>query len=278
MKRRSRRHLTQGSARRSRSWLGGAFRSGRRRRSRTTRYEVAAPALKRNVKRQPLPARLISSVLLISMVWLMYWFSSDEAFYVHSLRVSGSERFSEAELMRIGGLDGLHIFWVDTKAVERTLELLPDFASVNVRCGLPADCVINVTERMPLFVWRQGDARIWIGGDGTVLPARGDLPEAIVIDGVGSKALRPGDQLSQDLVTAVEALARLQPDVRAYQYSDLYGLSFRNAHGWLVRLGEGPEIETKLQVLDALTEHLASQGVEPVFLDVRYPAAPYYEE
>ena len=99
-----------------------------------------------------------------------------------------------------------------------------------------------------------------------------------MVDGAGSKALRPGDQLSQNLVTAVEALARLQPGVRAYQYSDQYGLSFRNAYGWLVRLGEGPEIGTKLQVLDALTEHLASQGITPVYLDVRYPAAPYYGE
>jgi len=117
---------------------------------------------------------------------------------------------------------------------------------------------------------------VWIGADGVVVPARGDLPNAIVLDASGSTALRPGDRLSPDLVAAVKALERSQPEIRVYQYSDRYGLSFRDTHGWLIRLGQGQEIERQLTVLDALAAHLQRQGIAPSFVDVRFPEAPYY--
>jgi hypothetical protein len=55
-------------------------------------------------------------------------------------------------------------------------------------------------------------------------------------------------------------------------------LSFRNIHGWLVRLGKGPDVEAKLEVLAALTKHLSDRGITPTFVDVGYPEAPYYGE
>jgi cell division septal protein FtsQ len=225
-----------------------------------------------------LPARLISVCLLAIAASVLYWFSTDDAFFVKDLRIKGSGHVTETELMAVSGIEGLHIFWVDTRVVERAVEALPDIASASVQCGLPADCAIQVVERVPLFVWRQGDAQIWIGSDGMVLPARGELPDAIVLDAVGSTALRPGDQLEQKLVMAVEELARLQPDIRIYQYTDQYGLSFRNTHGWLIRLGVEPAIETKLKVLDTLTEYLTGHGIDPDYVDVRFPEAPYYGE
>jgi hypothetical protein len=107
--------------------------------------------------------------------------------------------------------------------------------------------------------------------------ARGNLPNAIVLDAAGSAALMPGDHLDTTLVSAVRELEQLQPLVRVYGYSDRYGLSFRNARGWLVRLGQGQDVAARLALVRALTEHLASQGIEPTFIDVRYLEAPYYE-
>lgn len=236
------------------------------------------PALRREANQGRSPARLLSVLLLIAASWIFYWFGTNEMFYVRGLRVEGSERVDEAELMLTSGLAGINIFWVDTRAAEQAIEELPDIASARVHCSLPADCAVHLVERKPLFVWLQGDARAWIGTDGMVLPARGDFAEAIVLEASASTALRPGDQVDLDLVTAVEQLQRLRPEIPMYQFSDEYGLSFRNAHGWLVRLGGGPQMETKLRVLDALTEHLATQGIAPAFVDVRFPEAPYYQQ
>jgi len=245
---------------------------------RTSQYEITVPVLQREVTKSQVPPWLISALLLVVGGWLIYWFSSTDTFYVGSLRVEGSQRLPERELLKISGLEGLHVFWVNSLAAEQALEALPEVEAARLRCRLPADCVVHLVERKPALVWRQGDAKMWIAADGMVMQARGDLPYASVLNGVGSTALKPGDEFDPGLVMAIAELERLQPEVRVYEYSDQYGLSFRNEYGWLVRLGDGQEMEAKLTLLSALKEYLPSQGIAPSFVDVRYPVAPYYGE
>jgi len=277
MKRHNQGRRKKGSARRRRSWLGRAL-GLRGPKTRTSHYEIAVPALRRDVDRRSLPPRLINALVLVVAGWLLYWFSSADLFYITGLQIKGESIFSEAELMTVAGLDGVNIFWVDTRTVERAIEALPEVEAARVRCRLPAECVVRLVEKQALFVWRQGDADVWIAAEGTVLPARGELPNAIVMDAGASTALRPGDQLDPALVAAVRDLERLQPEVRLYQFTDQYGLSFRNAYGWLVRLGHGQKTETKLNLMRALSDYLASRGIAPTFIDVRFPEAPYYVE
>jgi len=230
------------------------------------------------VDRRSVSPRLINAFLLVVAGWLLYWFSNGDLFYVDSLQIEGGRRLPEAELMSIAGLEGVNIFWIDTRVAERVLEALPEVESARVRCSLPAKCVVHLVEKQALIVWRQGDAEVWIAADGTVIPARGELPNAIVLDAVEGTALRPGDQLDPTLVAAVKDLERLQPEVRSYQYTDRYGLSFRNTYGWLVRLGHGQQAEAKLNLMRALADYLVDQGITPAFIDVRFPEAPYYVE
>jgi cell division septal protein FtsQ len=239
-------------------------------------YQVAVPLVEKSARRPLLPSRLVSGLLLIVLGWLIYWFTSADMFYIQRLRVEGNWRLPEDELLAISGLEDVNIFWASTLGAERALEALPDVESADVRCNLPARCAVTLVERPAALVWRQGDAQVWIGADGVVVPARGDLPNAIVLDASGSTALKPGDRLSPDLVAAVQALEQSQPEIRVYQYSDRYGLSFRNAQGWLIRLGQGQEIERQLNVLHTLAGHLQHQGIVPSFVDVRFPKAPYY--
>jgi cell division septal protein FtsQ len=249
-------------------------------RAQMSRYPIAAPVLggaRQQIGWRLLSPRLISASLLIVAGWLIYWFSSADVFYVRSVRVEGNWRLPEDELLAMSGLEGVNVFWANTQAATQAIAALPDVESVQIRCGLPADCVIRLVEREALLVWRQGEAQIWIGADGTAVPARGHLPNAIVLDAVGSEALRPGDRLDATLVAAVQELERLQPSVRVYQYSDRYGLIFESAHGWPVRLGNGEEIAPRLALVRTLADYMSSQGIVPAFVDVRYLEAPYYQ-
>lgn len=278
MKQHVRSRRQHSSARRLISWFGQTMDLGRSRNSRVMQYEVAVPALGRGADRSRSLVRLVSAFLLIASIWLVYWFISNDAFYVQSIQVTGNDRLAEAELLAMSGLQGVNIFWVDTRVVEQAFEALPDVASVRVTCSLPADCGVQLVERKPFLVWRQGNAEAWIGEDGGVLPARGDLRDATVLDATGSTALRPGDQVDPELVAAVAELKRLIPELRLYEYTENNGLSFQSSYGWKVQLGAGPEIESKLKVLDVLTKHLIDQGIAPALVDVRFPEAPYYRE
>jgi len=265
-------------------WSLGRNPGGRRRkraRPKRHRYEIAVPALggaeRMAYQLQTVP-RLVSGLLLVIAGWLIYWFISADLFYIQHLQLDGNWRVPEAELLTISGLDGVNIFWADTKAAEMAISALPDVESARVRCSLPAKCFVQVKERPALLVWRQGDAQIWIGADGVALPARGELPNAMVLDAVESTALRPGDSVPPTLIATVQELERLQPDVRVYQYADQFGLSFRNDFGWLVRLGHDGDVAVKLNLVYTLANYLLTQDVTPTYIDVRYPKAPYYGE
>ncbi len=249
-------------------------------RAQLSRYPVAVSAwggAKRQISWRQAPPRLFSASLLIVAGWLLYWFCTADTFYIHGARIEGNWRLPDKELLALSGLDGVNVFWADTQAAAQAIGALPDVKSARVSCSLPANCVIRLSERKALLVWRQGEAQVWVGADGVAVRARGNLPNAVVLDAAGSKALMPGDRLEETLVSAVGELERLQPSVRVYGYSEHYGLSFRNARGWLVRLGSGEEITARLMLVRALTDYLSSQGIEPAFIDVRYLEAPYYE-
>jgi hypothetical protein len=263
---------------RSSSRSGRGSNQGRRSKRLATHYQVAAPVLGGRIARGRLSPRMLDMILLLVLGWLLYWLVTADVFYVSGLNVKGSGRVSEAELLVASGLSGIHIFWADADAAAQGIEALPDVESAQVQCRLPAKCTVTLAEARSLLVWRQGDAQVWIGADGQVLPARGDLPHGIVVDAVGSTALRPGDRVDPGLVEGVLELDRLLPNVQEYQYSEDHGLSFRNDRGWEIRLGIGPEMETRLGLAQAFEEYFQSQGITPSFLDLRFPEAPYYGE
>ncbi len=249
-------------------------------RAQMSRYPVALSAwggAKRQISWRQAPPRLFSASLLIVAGWLLYWFCTADTFYIHGARIEGNWRLPDKELLALSGLDGVNVFWADTQAAVQAIEALPDVKSARINCNLPANCVIRLVERKAVLVWRQGEAQVWVGADGVAVRARGDLPNAVVLDAAGSAALMPGDRLDATLVSAVRELEQLQPSVRVYGYSDHYGLSFRNARGWLVRLGGGEDVTARLALVRALMEYLLGQGIEPAFIDVRYLQAPYYE-
>jgi cell division septal protein FtsQ len=269
----------QTSARRA-SPAGRSLKRGRGLGGQTAQYQVAMPVLERKIgySRVQVSPLLIDVLLLVLVGVLLYWMAMDGAFYVSRMSLKGDQRLSEAELLAASGLEGMHIFWVDTGAAERAIAALPGVESVQVSCGLPANCQARVVQERPLLVWRQGDAQVWIGAGGTVLPAVNELPSAIAIDAIGSTTFKPGDRVERHLVEGVLELKRLQPLVRAYQYAPDRGLSFQSDYGWEVRLGEGQQVGEKLELMHAFASFFQKHGITPRYLDVRFPEAPVYGE
>ncbi|RMF35087.1 MAG: FtsQ-type POTRA domain-containing protein [Chloroflexi bacterium] len=253
-----------------------------RKRSRYTRYEITAPVALgvQPAREQARPAggasRLVAAAMLVAGVWLLYLFGTQDAFFISEVEVRGNQRVTVEEIVAASGLRDLNIFWADPREVAtRVREALPDLTEVRVRCGLPARCRITVVERPPLLVWRQGEARIWIGADGVAVPARGERPGMMVVESPGG-TLRPGERLDPRIVETALQLHDLLPPGTVVQYTARYGFTFVDRRGWVVRLGVGEDMALKLTVLEALAQELTAQGVRPAFVDLRYLEAPYY--
>jgi hypothetical protein len=164
---------------------------------------------------------------------------------------------------------------------EVTLSLLtkmPEVRTASVWCGLPADCTIQVTERQPVFEWRQSQVRTWVDAEGIAFPARGQTPDIPVIQvAVGIASPLPGHKVNADLVGTMLALAKTLPEVRLYRFTTERGVEFSDPKGnWPVYIGVGPDAAERVAMWKALAASLAARNIRPTFVDVRYPTAPFY--
>jgi cell division septal protein FtsQ len=225
--------------------------------------------------------RVIAGVLLTIVVGIAVWLGLDDRFYVRQIDVTGNAFTPSSEIVKSSGVAGMHIFWVNGREVEaQLLRAQPSVKKASVTCRLPAVCSINVQERTPVIAWRYGNAVTWIDADSVAFAAR-DAPQAlklITIEATQGPALFPGRMADPKVVQAALSVAQLMPEIRSYRYSGAHGLEFDDERGFPVYLGLGEDMSDRVMIWKALRKDLSQRSVQPKFVDIRYPLAPYYGE
>jgi hypothetical protein len=223
--------------------------------------------------------------LAIAAGGLVVWLTLDARFYVYSAEIGGVRRVSEGEIFEASELMGLHILWARPAAIEaRILDKLPSVESVEVACSLPSDCRIAVAERQPRVLWDEDGQLWWIDEEGAVFPAQGGATNLDAAKDTRGRWLVRGPlprsdegNLDEQVRVALTELWTSGEDVPTeFDYTTEHGLSFVEAHGWTVIIGQGAGMGERLRILEQLTAHLKARGVTPRFVDVRFPKAPYY--
>jgi len=249
------------------------------RRGRGYRFQSATPlVLGRRAAARSVGLRswLLAGVAAVA-VGLVMWFSFSPRFYVLDLQVVGAERVPEEAVAAASGLQWLHILWVDEEAAEaQILEQLPSVERAEVVCEFPADCTITVVERPPMATWQTEGGLFWVDAAGWFTPADRALEDGWLVRGP-----LPTDEdgrVERDVVVGLVELERAGVTPRAVEYRPGRGLVLADGAGWRVILGQGPGMERRLQVYARIREYLLERGIQPRFVDVRFPEAPYYSE
>jgi cell division septal protein FtsQ len=229
-------------------------------------------------------ARLLVFLLLAGLIAALVYFSSAEQFFVYSAEISGQQRIGEETIYTTSGVHAQNIFWIRPQRVAEQIARLDGIKAVRVRCGLPARVRIEVTERVPILLWRaerQG-RDWWLDEEGVVLPYHGELTDTVFVIDKTDQNLRVGDRVEPEgIARSVRQLAGALPDIEVFYYLPDEGLSFRYAGSqgsWPVYIGSTEDLAKKLQVLQALTEYLAQERILPQYVDVRWPDYPVYGE
>lgn len=208
------------------------------------------------------------------------WLTIDERFYIYQADVVGAQRVSSEEVFHASGLSGLHILWARSAEIEaRIMEALPVIGTVEVSCGLPADCTITVAEREPEVVWDDAErGQLWaVDADGVIFPPEETTPTDWQVRGPMPR--EEEGRLDENVRVALCEL--VASDRGAFLSRELYyepgrGLLFVDEHGWRIILGEGDGMAERLRVAEQLMTYLESRSLSPKFVDVRFPSAPYY--
>ena len=225
--------------------------------------------------------RVLTGFLLVVVIGLAIWMGADDQFYISGLRVTGNLRTPSLDIALKSGIVGLHIFWFNASETEVQLpKLLPSIKRARVTCDFPAKCTISVQERMPLVAWQYGGVTTWIDADRIAFAAQGSNPPDSLITIVAPQgpALFPGQQADPQLVDAALAVAQALPEVHRYRYTKTFGLEFDDPRGFPVYLGLNQNMADRISIWKALSAELAARNIQPRFVDVRFPLAPYYGE
>ncbi len=219
--------------------------------------------------------RGFSLFLAVALVSLIAHLFISDAFYVYEAVVRGNSLVSAEEIYQGSEMEGYSIFFIQPPQVEKAIRSLPDIREAKVKAGLPNHMIVEVRERQARIIWIAGQDRYGVDEEGTILPLRGEEPSIFIRD-FDATPRQPGEHIDLEIVAAAERYNTLLPEVTEFDYSEQYGLSMVNEHGWRIYLGNAERATVKVAIVKALGQRLASQGMMIEFIDLRFQGSPYY--
>jgi hypothetical protein len=224
------------------------------------------------------------SLLLGAAVYLAI---TAPAFKASAVQVIGNQRITSEEIGAILATGETPIFMLVPAELEKRLRLnFPDLLAANVSVGLPNEVYVDIVERTPILAWYQGGGYTWIDESGVAFRPRGEAANLITVRAENAPKpvtvavadpVAPLPYISPELVAAARELAPHAPAGAAIIYDAEYGFGWADSRGWQVFFGEqARDAQLKLRVYDSLVQMVAAKGIQPSFINVQYPSAPYY--
>jgi cell division protein FtsQ len=130
---------------------------------------------------------------------------------VTAVQVEGQHHLKDAEIAAaLGPRDGVSIFTFDTDAARERLKRNGWVAEARVMRLLPSTLVVELEERTPFALWREGGKLAAIDASGKVLSLadRTDFPNLPIVSGAGAAAP------AAEIVEALNAVPELRDRVR----------------------------------------------------------------
>ena len=226
-----------------------------------------------------LSGRMLSAVIAFSLLVVLFLFFQADAFYISHIEVGGLSYMTAEEVFALSGVANMHLFWLDADEIEAAIRRSPTVADVHVSINWPPHGVqIEIQEREPALVWEQGGYRTWIDVRGRVMPQRSDLGGLLRIVAEGDdEAIGPDRIIPQDVVDGALQLRALYSNIDVLVYNPIRGLGYQDGRGWRVWYGSGRDMTTKLLVYNTIVDDLVTRGIQPEYIDVSNPDAPFYK-
>jgi cell division protein FtsQ len=178
-------------------------------------------------------------------------------------------------VLEAAGVAGRPIWQVDPAATARAIERFPVVRRATVSRIWPNQVAIMIEERVPSAVWRSAAAEVVVDDDGVVLdaPVMGGLVSVIHTD--GRDPLAPGDRVDGDAVRLAMTIGAVLPvetgqRVARIEYSSSGGLDVVTDRGQRLRLGDGQNLDYKLNLWRAITAQARAERITPTEVDLRF--------
>lgn len=258
------------------------------------RFDISLGATGAEMRLPSLPVvhlgwRLVSGLIVAGLLFCIYTVWTSPLYRVNFAEVVGLERVTVEEIHSVAGVVDKPIFAIEPSKIQQDLEeSFPEFSSIYIKVGLPAQVTIVVEERQPVLVWREAERTFWVDQEGVAFPARGEPAPEIVVEALDSPIQTIADSnlveeiiqspfLSTEMVSAIVSMSTKSPENTPLVYMKDHGLGWRDGRGWDVFFGRyDEEIEMKLNLYESIIEYLSEKQIHPALISVEYLHAPYY--
>ena len=262
------------------------------------RYDVSLGTLGAELRLPSLPRfrlgwRLVSGLLVFGFAGLLYYFWYSPDYRVNVAEGFGLQRLENRDINLVLALADMSVFALDRDKMRRDLmEAFPEFASVDVRVGLPNVVQVFVEERQPRLAWQGSNWTVWVDEEGVAFPPRGEVDTLPVIVGpetpptptvqkkngdIGDGGVAARQMLNSEMVSAILDLNKTMPEETALLYDPDHGLGWEDPQGWQVYFGTtDTDMDEKLQVYLILVDRLIKENIQPTLISVEHLYAPYY--
>lgn len=195
-------------------------------------------------------------------------------FQVETVEVVGAGMTPVEEIRAAAGIEGRQ-YWQVSEQPSADLLALPGVKRVQITKHWPNQVTITVEERTPAVVWRTSAADAVVDEDGVTLasPVLGGLPAVSQIDRV--TALLPGERVDRETVRLVMVAGSLLASTTGMQtarleYSDAAGLDLVTDKGMRVRLGDGQNLDFKVEILRGVLDQARRDKLTVNEVDLRH--------
>ena len=208
-----------------------------------------------------------------------WWLYQSPALRVNHVEVSGNDRTSTDEIVRMTEILGDSMLTADLADTQEVLFAFPLIAAVEVKRDWPNTVRITVEERQAWGTWEQAGVRYTIDRDGVVLGTEPPAEGSPHIKTGEATTLRIGDRVSYQAVDAAaeiyEKLPRqLGTTVTEIAYLSGTGVQVTTAGGESALFGDSSSIAYKLSVWAALSTEARNRGITYSTIDLRYGNRP----
>lgn len=230
--------------------------------------------------------RLVSLVIVLLCITAGVIIFTNPIFYVTRAEIGGVRYVPAEEIFAQSGIANYHILWVDPDEVAGRVVSSPSLSSAQVVVQWPARVIIIVREREPALQWGQSGTRYWVDVNGNLMLMRAELPrlvhvvnegEAIPFQCPGPACLEEGTvTIDPAVVQGAQQLKTLRPAIDVLYYDPVHGLSYQDGRGWRGYFGIGTDMNLKLDIYETLVADLGARGIQPIYINVSNPNAPFY--
>jgi POTRA domain, FtsQ-type/Cell division protein FtsQ/DivIB, C-terminal len=222
--------------------------------------------------------KFLSAALIVILSVSLYQLFSSDWFYVSRVTLLGNHLLQPAEVEQAAGISGWNVFFVDSQEVEQAIKRLPEVKDASVSVDLPNEVVVQISDRLPQFVWETSGGAYWVDEDGIALRVRFDSPNLLIMKDLDGSAVKIGERVNAEAFNAAVTLRNVWPDgPRTFEWSKAHGLAIHDSHGWLVYFGSASQMADKLAALKIVTAQLEKTQHAIAYIDVG-SGLPYYHE